>query len=634
METSSVMHQLLSRCCLHNGLMPSVLCGLPSFLSITSVASGGEDGTVISEIFSILSYATSSIKNQQTGETNNFKGRLNNLVYHSCLLLATVAQCLKLSGRVSALLMMTMLASSVSGLEVHRRDLVFNGWIFCCLGFLETGRHSSSAEQSWATSPKKHLHCLSAIANHIASEDKIEGSLENHSASAMLALASILSLEKGFSAESSFPEMAMPLIPRATKLCYHLRHMPSHEGGVISHSAKCNLPKWHGLLDGCVGLLESRLKWGGPLTVQQLVASGTPMLLINLLAGTLSNDSPSDIKNTPNRIGLSPLGVIWTVSSICHCLSGGTLTFRQVLLKTENMKLISSLMSNAYIKLVKNWGGPSGRKDGVRETINVITDLLAFPFVSLQSQPGPLSASASVNGGFILNMGSPGVRVCTEDRDLLKAIKEDMDKFIKVLLEVGVPSLILRCLEHLDLKDLVRPVALLAKMVGRPRLAVELVSKGLLDPNRMKKLLNQSSPGEVILDSLMIISDLSRMDKAFYKYIGEAALLQPLKEFPTHTDPNIHAKACSALGNMCKHNEYFYTSLAEHQIIGLLIDRCADPDKRTQKFACFAIANAAYHSDKLYEELRPSITQLANVLTSAEGDKTKANAAGALSNLV
>uniref|UniRef100_A0A0D3BTF5 3-oxoacyl-[acyl-carrier-protein] reductase n=1 Tax=Brassica oleracea var. oleracea TaxID=109376 RepID=A0A0D3BTF5_BRAOL len=40
-------------------------------------------------------------------------------------------------------------ASKVSGLEVHRRDLDFNGWIFCCLGFLEAGRHSSSAEQSW-----------------------------------------------------------------------------------------------------------------------------------------------------------------------------------------------------------------------------------------------------------------------------------------------------------------------------------------------------------------------------------------------------------------------------------------------------------------------------------------------------
>ncbi|KAF2605411.1 hypothetical protein F2Q70_00026801 [Brassica cretica] len=39
--------------------------------------------------------------------------------------------------------------SPVSGLEIHRRDLDFNGWIFCCLGFRKSGRHSSSAVQSW-----------------------------------------------------------------------------------------------------------------------------------------------------------------------------------------------------------------------------------------------------------------------------------------------------------------------------------------------------------------------------------------------------------------------------------------------------------------------------------------------------
>uniref|UniRef100_A0A0D3B8Y5 Retrovirus-related Pol polyprotein from transposon TNT 1-94 n=1 Tax=Brassica oleracea var. oleracea TaxID=109376 RepID=A0A0D3B8Y5_BRAOL len=50
---------------------------------------------------------------------------------------------------------MADIASSVSGLEVHRRDLDFNGWIFCCLGFLEAGRHSSSAEQSWEQKPEK-----------------------------------------------------------------------------------------------------------------------------------------------------------------------------------------------------------------------------------------------------------------------------------------------------------------------------------------------------------------------------------------------------------------------------------------------------------------------------------------------
>lgn len=46
------------------------------------------------------------------------------------------------------------------------------------------------------------------------------------------------------------------------------------------------------------------------------------------------------------------------------------------------------------------------------------------------------------------------------------------------------------------------------------------------------------------------------------------------------------------------------------------------------------IGNAAYHNDLLYEELRRSIPQLANLLQMAEEDKTKANAAGALSNLV
>ncbi|KAF3499362.1 hypothetical protein F2Q69_00039752 [Brassica cretica] len=40
-------------------------------------------------------------------------------------------------------------AYSVSGLEIHRRDLDFNGWIFCCRSFSEAGRHSSSTEQSW-----------------------------------------------------------------------------------------------------------------------------------------------------------------------------------------------------------------------------------------------------------------------------------------------------------------------------------------------------------------------------------------------------------------------------------------------------------------------------------------------------
>lgn len=65
----------------------------------------------------------------------------------------------------------------------------------------------------------------------------------------------------------------------------------------------------------------------------------------------------------------------------------------------------------------------------------------------------------------------------------------------------------------MEFKDLGKPVAFLAKMIGHRPLAVQLVGNGLLDPNRMRTLLDRSCPREVTLDVLMIISDLARMDK-------------------------------------------------------------------------------------------------------------------------
>ncbi|MBA0600710.1 hypothetical protein Gorai_003910 [Gossypium raimondii] len=512
------------------------------------------------------------------------------LTLHTCLLLATIAQCLKSTGRNSAIFMLT-------------------------------------------TSPKKQLSRLTILAQHVSSKDTTITSLQPHSASAMLAFASILSLEGGLSVESAISEIAVPLIPPTSTLCDHLKISSDCENDVGPKNTKAVLSYWHGFRDGCVGLLEAKLKWGGPLAVQQLIASGIPLLLINFLASNHSIASRQGVDIPNDGVGLSPIGVVWAVSSICFCLSGGVLTFRQTLLSSENMKLICSLISDVHLKLVRSWVGPGGGKDGIRDTINTVIDFLVFPFVAVQNAPGLPAATASVNSGFILNMGSAAERVCKEDKEMVKAIVEDMGKYIKILLEVGVPGIVLRCLDQLESKDLGRTVAFLAKMVGHRPLAVQLVGKGLLDPNRMRRLLD-SSPRDATLDTLMIVSDLARMDKGFYEFINGALILDTLRDFLSHEDPNVRAKACNALGNMCRHSAYFYESLARHHIIGLLIDRCADPDRRTRKFACFAIGNAAYHNDMLYEELRRSIPQLAKLLVSAEEDKTKANAAGALSNLV
>ncbi|KAL0403381.1 UNVERIFIED_CONTAM: Serine/threonine-protein kinase TIO [Sesamum radiatum] len=461
----------------------------------------GGDGTIVSEIFSILSFCAASNKETNDTEADSSKLKIMDtraLVMNSCLLLATVAQRLKSSGRNSALFMLT-------------------------------------------SSSKKQFARLSILAHHFSSDERMQSSSQPSCAAAMLALASILSLEKGTSVENAISEIALPLIPRTATLCDHLRG-PATDGNAGNVSMLNGmLPCRHGIRDGSIGLLESRLNWG-PMAVQQLCAS--------------------------DQIGLSPAGVVWTVSSICQCLSGGVSTFRQILLRAEHIKCIADLISDAHLKLVKSWTGPGGGKYGVRDTINVVIDLLAFPFVALQSAPGLPSANASVNSGFLLNMGSPGGKVCAEDKDMMKTIQTNMKKYIQILLEVEVAAIILRCLDHMELKDVARPVAFIAKLSTQQPLAAQLM---------------------------------------FYEYINAADILEDLKHFLTHEDPNLRAKTCSAIGNMCRHSSYFYNLL---------------------------VGNAAYHNDSLYDELRRAIPQLKNLLLSEQEDKTKANAAGALSNLV
>jgi fused-like protein len=80
-------------------------------------------------------------------------------------------------------------------------------------------------------------------------------------------------------------------------------------------------------------------------------------------------------------------------------------------------------------------------------------------------------------------------------------------------------------MEHVELKDLGRPVAFLAKMIGHRPLAVQLVDNGLLDPNRMRKLLDSSCPREVTLDTLMILSDLARMDKVRFTFLQMSSVV-------------------------------------------------------------------------------------------------------------
>jgi fused-like protein len=118
----------------------------------------------------------------------------------------------------------------------------------------------------------------------------------------------------------------------------------------------------------------------------------------------------------------------------------------------------------------------------------------------------------------------------------------------------------------------------------------------------------------------------------------------------TQSSSVARAKCCNLIGNLCRHSGKFYTVLstrveisrnagspsrrsASTTVLDILSRACADADPSTRKFASFAIGNAAFHSRELYPALAGSVQPLATSLRDVD-EKTRANAAGAIGNLI
>jgi fused-like protein len=170
------------------------------------------------------------------------------------------------------------------------------------------------------------------------------------------------------------------------------------------------------------------------LAVEQACSVGIPQLLIRLLTDGFSREPSDGKEGSTHRSGLSPLGVAWTLSTLSQCLPGGV--FREILYKKEHVKLLIDMLSDMHLKALAAWTGLGGGKRGVRELINSVVDILAFPFVAVQSSPNMPSTAASMNSGFLLNIASPGGRIGTENKEMLKTIEHNMPQYIQVLLEV------------------------------------------------------------------------------------------------------------------------------------------------------------------------------------------------------
>jgi fused len=381
--------QLVSRICLSKTPEYAFIFLQPYLPLNSDELELGGDGTIISGLFSVLASCASYIKKESKdgGPTNNAQCKLSNprsLAVHCCTALATISSCLN-----------------------------------------SNSENKHSAVVILTSSQKKQRSRLSVLVHLSSSDDTITGSLQPHCAAAMLALSSIVSLENELNTKSSICEAALALFPPMGTLRALLNLWLSEESEALC-TYNGGLLNWFCLRDGCIGLVETRLKWGGPLAIEQACSNGIYKLLLSLL-GDVTKE---------NRCGLSPVGVVHTLTSLSQCLSGGV--YREVLFKRENLKMIVELVFEEHLKALTAWVGLGGGKSGVRYLINSVVDLLAFPFVAVQSSPGVPLTSASINSGSLLNAQSPGGRIGSENREMLRTIETGLPNYVQNLLEVPV----------------------------------------------------------------------------------------------------------------------------------------------------------------------------------------------------
>ncbi|KAH7469282.1 Serine/threonine-protein kinase TIO [Phytophthora ramorum] len=194
---------------------------------------------------------------------------------------------------------------------------------------------------------------------------------------------------------------------------------------------------------------------------------------------------------------------------------------------------------------------------------------------------------------------------------------------------------------HLEASVLELPISFLSRLVtSSTHFGSQFVeADGMLVIKECGMLESSCSPS-LIIDTLLIVSQLARSSQTNYECILRAGLLSEFYELVQHPEAMVRAKTLNCLGNLCRHSTTFYQHFTmplesgkPDTILSGIIRGLSDSDNYVRRFACFAIGNVAFHNGDLYDALRPAIPYLVQNLHNDE-DKTRSNAGGALGNLV
>lgn len=195
---------------------------------------------------------------------------------------------------------------------------------------------------------------------------------------------------------------------------------------------------------------------------------------------------------------------------------------------------------------------------------------------------------------------------------------------------------------HLEASVLELPVSFLSRLVASSaHFGSQFVESGGIRVIKECGILKSSSSPSLLIDTLLILSQLARTSEHNYTDLLELSILSALHDLVIHPEAMVRAKVLNCIGNLCRHSTIFYAQLVDHSLVAtrsasildLVVESLDDEDGYVRRFACFVIGNAAFHNSSLYNALRPAIPALMYNLEDRE-DKTRSNAAGALGNLV
>jgi fused-like protein len=305
------------------------------------------------------------------------------------------------------------------------------------------------------------------------------------------------------------------------------------------------------------------------------------------------------LKSLNSNSEISPRGL----NSVLHFISG-LVSYGQpkhlsmIAGDSELLKVVVCMLKEETLERIANW--PSTREGGSAAVQTLVSNIISVLYLVLTT-PYTDNISATVQ---------------------------------TVMYKEEVVRHCIACLNYLGRETFVAPIDILSRLVlGSTHFARQYLKYGGLDSTLVRNLLDSSNNSKLVVNSLLIISQLARVAKDHYKAIHQANIYTQVKTLLKHSDPEVRSKVCNLIGNMCRHSHFFYGALEKYELLPELIERCQDKDQNTRKFACFAIGNACFHNENLYQYMKPCIPYLIKLLHDAD-DKTRANAAGALGNLV